>query len=146
MESINIEQMNKQKIAYDLFFSRAKIYTTALYSSTITGGIIALLTGLGVLEINSINVFLYYVFLLISPVILGIGILAYLLPIVPFKPKRNDIFLGIDYVWILQEQAKPTTTKYKIRKVILLLSFISGVLVIIFNIIFFLVELFIIRL
>ena len=95
--------------------------------------------------LNSTEQEYYTVFIILtylSMLVLSIGILVYILPIIPIKNKRLNLREKKDFIKIMEEQYNPTTRRYKIRQILLYVLFASGIGLYLVNLIYTLILFF----
>ena len=98
------------------------------------------LLAFGIALLSSIEFEYYLLFLIsvgVSIVLLSLTPIIYMIPMLPMTSDgKIDFNLTKDYTWIINEQRKPTTKRYKLRKILLVVLFPLGILSFIANIIF----------
>ena len=140
MEVIPIEQIIELQISKEQFEIKEKLLTVASFISLFFSVAIIMIEAIQWFEVNLIDYWLNILLLILPPIIFAINKLIYILPIFPYFFSKKYKFPGIDYSYIVKEQTKPTTLKYKVRKVFLIGFCILGVLTNIGNVVLFIIE------
>ncbi len=129
MEEENFELLKQRQTANEQFDLIQKFHLAVFFTATFISVAIIMIEGIyQLVEVNLFNYFLILTLSMLPTLIFAINILIYLLPIIPFKRNEKGMSLDVDYSYIVKEQKKPTTAKYKVRKVFLTVLCILGIL------------------
>ena len=140
MEIRTIDQYVQQQNAKEQFKSKEKWYERITWISIIISMTIMVIVALRLFEINLIGLAKYLVGLSFSSIVFTINYLVYESPFLYSALSKKSRYSPTDYSYIIKEQNKPTTIKYKIRKVLLITLNIIGLLLILGNVVILFIE------
>lgn len=141
MEIIPSEELKQQLKAKEQFDKKQKFFNISLFIATSITTIIFFIEAVQLFEVNLMEYLLNALLLLLSPIYFVISLSIYVSPVLTYnlfkKTNRNKI---TNYISIANQLTKPTTAKYRARKVFLTFFYILGIVSTLGNITLFIIE------